>query len=84
VAATTNTYGDLIKELGMTRFSGIGYVLGSIDDVLKALGKKINQDIPTLNALVCGKMGFLVMALSTSTSNTHQCLLLTKNYMLMA
>lgn len=54
---TTNTYGDLIKELGMTRFSGIGYVLGSIDDVLKALGKKINQDIPTLNALVCGKNG---------------------------
>ena len=54
---TTNTYGDLIKELGMTRFSGIGYVLGSIDDVLKALEKKINQDIPTLNALVCGKNG---------------------------
>ena len=54
---TTNTYGDLIKELGMTRFSGIGYVLGSIDDVLKALGNKIDQDIPTLNALVCGKTG---------------------------
>lgn len=55
--STTNTYGDLIKELGMTRFSGIGYVLGSIDDVLRALGNKINQDIPTLNALVCGKNG---------------------------
>lgn len=54
---TTNTYGDLIKELGMTRFSGIGYVLGSIEDVMKALREKTGHNIPTLNALIRGKDG---------------------------
>ena len=54
---TTNTYGDLIKELGMVRFSGIGYTLGCIEDVIAALRKELNQKIPTLNALVHGKDG---------------------------
>ena len=54
---TTNTYGDLIKELGMVRFSGIGYTLGCIEDVISALRKELNQKIPTLNALVHGKDG---------------------------
>lgn len=53
----TNTYGDLIKELGMVRFSGIGYTLGCIEDVIAALRKELNQKIPTLNALVHGKDG---------------------------
>lgn len=54
---TSNTYGDLIKEMGMVRFSGIGYVLGSIEDVMAALRKESGQSIPTLNALVRGKDG---------------------------
>lgn len=54
---TTNTYGDLIKELGMVRFSGIGYTLGCIEDVMDALRKEIGEQIPTLNALVHGKDG---------------------------
>lgn len=54
---TTNTYGDLIKELGMVRFSGIGYTLGCIEDVISALRKKTGEEIPTLNALVHGKDG---------------------------
>jgi len=51
----TNTYGDLIHELGYERFSGIGYVLGCIEDVFKELRKLLLLDIPTLNALVKGK-----------------------------
>ena len=54
---TTNTYGNLIKELGMVRFSGIGYTLGCIEDVISALRKEIGEHIPTLNALVHGKDG---------------------------
>jgi len=54
---TTNTYGDLIKELGMVRFSGIGYTLGCIEDVISALRNKTGEEIPTLNALVHGKDG---------------------------
>lgn len=54
---TTNTYGDLIKELGMVRFSGIGHTLGCIEDVISALRTTIGEQIPTLNALVHGKDG---------------------------
>lgn len=54
---STNTYGDLIKELGMVRFSGIGYTLGCIEDVIAALRKELGEQIPTLNALVHGKDG---------------------------
>ena len=42
---TTNTYGDLIRELGMVKFSGIGYTLGCIEDVISALRKKIGEQI---------------------------------------
>lgn len=54
---TNNTYKDLIKELGMVRFSGIGYTLGKIEDVLESLREKTGKRIPTLNALVKGKDG---------------------------
>ena len=53
----TNIYGDLIKELGMARFSGIGYSLGCIEDVISVMRKELNEKIPTLNALVHGKDG---------------------------
>ena len=50
---TNMTYKNIINELGMTTFSGIGKQLGYVDDVIKKLidvtGEK---DIPTLNALV--------------------------------
>ncbi len=54
---TTNTYGDLIKELGMKRFSGIGHTLGCVEDVISALRQETGEQIPTLNALVHGKDG---------------------------
>lgn len=54
---TTGTYADLIHEMGMTRFSGIGYVLGYIEDVLSKLREVTKKKIPTLNALVRGKTG---------------------------
>ena len=54
---TTNTYGDIIRELGFVRFSGIGTVLGYIEDVIDSLRKKTGKQIPTLNSLVTGKDG---------------------------
>lgn len=54
---TTNTYADLIHEMGMARFSGIGYVLGFVEDVLSKLREETHQQVPTLNALVKGKNG---------------------------
>lgn len=41
----------------MVKFSGIGHTLGCVEDVISALRKKLNIDIPTLNALVHGKNG---------------------------
>ena len=41
----------------MVKFSGIGYTLGCIEDVISALRKEIGEQIPTLNALVHGKDG---------------------------
>ena len=53
---TSNTYDDLIKELGYdTPFSGIGRQLGYVDDVFKKLGELTHEEIPTLNALVKSK-----------------------------
>lgn len=50
---TSNTYGDLNRELvGKSRFSGIGHVLGCIEEVLSALRMDSDNQIPTLNALV--------------------------------
>lgn len=54
---TSNTYRELIKELGMSKYSGIGHILGRIEDVIDALRKETNEPIPTLNALVRGKDG---------------------------
>lgn len=51
----TKTYDDLIKELGYTRFSGIGRQLGNIDDVFERFEKMSGEKIPTLNALVKSK-----------------------------
>lgn len=56
---TTNTYGDLIKELGKKRFSGIGTQLGMIDDVFKRFEELTGEKIPTLNALVKSKSTML-------------------------
>ena len=54
---STSTYADLIHEMGMTRYSGIGYVLGYVEDVLSKLREETRQTIPTLNALMRGKTG---------------------------
>lgn len=56
---TTNTYGDLIKELGKKRFSGIGTQLGMVDDVFKRFEELTGEQIPTLNALVKSKSTML-------------------------
>ena len=48
---TNRTYNDLIKALGYTRFSGICYVLGAIQEVINELSKKTGKPIPTLNSL---------------------------------
>ena len=53
---TKNSYGDLVKELGYTRFSGIGKQLGYIDDIFKELTERTGETIPTLNALVKSKL----------------------------
>ena len=55
---TANSYGDLIKELGMVRFSGIGYTLGCIENVLLQLGKKINEQIPQRTCPLRAEIGF--------------------------
>lgn len=48
---TNRRYNDLIKALGYTRFSGIGHVLGCIQEVINALTKETGKTIPTLNTL---------------------------------
>ena len=48
---TNRRYNDLIKALGYTRFSGIGHVLGCIQEVINALAKETGKSIPTLNTL---------------------------------
>ena len=49
---SNKTYNDLIKELGLGRFSGIGKQLGYVSDVIERLKKLTGENIPTLNALV--------------------------------
>lgn len=50
---TNMTYKNIINELGMTAFSGIGKQLGYVDDVIKKLIEVTgDKNIPTLNALV--------------------------------
>lgn len=48
---TNRRYNDLIKALGYNRFSGIGHVLGCIQEVIDALSKETGKTIPTLNTL---------------------------------
>lgn len=48
---TNRRYNDLIKTLGYTRFSGIGHVLGCIQEVIDALSKETGKTTPTLNTL---------------------------------
>lgn len=48
-------YNDLIKELGLVRFSAIGTELGYVSDVIKKLEYYTGEEIPTLNALVNNK-----------------------------
>lgn len=49
---TDKTYLDMIHILNMSRWSGIGRALGSIEDVMQALRKESGlTDIPSLNAL---------------------------------
>lgn len=51
---TNKTYGDLNKLIGYKKgiFSGIGYQLELVSNVLKRLAKECNEDIPTLNTLI--------------------------------
>ena len=49
---SNKTYNDLIKELGLERFSAIGKELGYVSDVIKMLAHCTSENIPTLNALV--------------------------------
>lgn len=53
---TNRTYNDLIKAMGYSRFSGIGHVLGSIQEVINELAIKSGKTIPTLNTL-CKRSG---------------------------
>lgn len=53
---TNCRYNDLIKALGSTRFSGIGHVLGCVQEVIGTLAKETGRKIPTLNTL-CKREG---------------------------
>ena len=46
-----HTYGDLIKAIGKKKFSGIGHALYAVQNVLNALAKQEDCEIPTLNSL---------------------------------
>ena len=48
---TDSTYKHLIHAFGYKKFSGIGKILGRVDDVLKFLSRQSGEKIPTLNAL---------------------------------
>lgn len=52
---TNHTYSDLIIALGKNRFSGVGHVLGMVQDVVEALAEKLETKIPTLNSLIKDK-----------------------------
>lgn len=52
---SNKTYNDLIKELGLVRFSAIGKELEYVSDVINKLDSLSGERIPTLNALVNNK-----------------------------
>lgn len=45
------TYNEMIHILGYKHFSGIGYPLGKVKDVIDALSKMTGESIPSLNCL---------------------------------
>lgn len=45
------TYGDLTHAIGKTKFTGIGYSLYAVQEVLDKLSKETRREIPTLNSL---------------------------------
>lgn len=49
---TTHTYDNLIKKLGYSHFSGIGYQLGYVALIMDRLSEITKMGIPTLNGLV--------------------------------
>ena len=46
-----HTYDDLIHAIGKQKFSGIGYALGCVQNVLEELSRMTKRDIPPLNSL---------------------------------
>lgn len=52
---SNKTYDDLIKELGYSKFSGVGKQLGYVDDVFVRFQEVTGEKVPTLNALVKSK-----------------------------
>lgn len=46
-----HNYDDLIHAIGKQKFSGIGYALGCVQNVLEELSRKTKRDIPPLNSL---------------------------------
>lgn len=51
------TYKELIGALGYETYSGIGTLLGNIENVVSALGKTYGHSVPSLNALIVNKNG---------------------------
>lgn len=45
------TYGDLTHAIGKTKFTGIGYSLYAVQEVLNKLSEETGKEIPTLNSL---------------------------------
>lgn len=52
---TNHTYSDLTRQLGYDKFTGIGWQLGYVADVIQQLHEITNKDIPTLNGLIRSK-----------------------------
>ena len=52
---SNHTYSDLTRELGYDKFSGIGYQLGYVADVIHKLQEITHKEIPTLNGLIRSK-----------------------------
>lgn len=51
------SYKDLISSLGYDTYSGIGTLLGNIENVISALSNTSGHSIPSLNALIVNKSG---------------------------
>lgn len=51
------TYKELISTLGYETYSGIGTLLGNVEDVISSLENTYAHSIPSLNALIVNKNG---------------------------